>query len=70
MDIETMTAAELREYDEARADENEAKAAAYNDMRAALGELLEQVYQMQGMFDDDDGAIAAAIDDAEKALEA
>ena len=40
------------------------------ELRAALGQLLEQVYQMQGMFDDEDGAIARAIEDAEDALEA
>ena len=38
--------------------------------RAALGQLLDQVYQMQGMFDDEDGAIERAVKDAEEALEA
>lgn len=38
------------------------------DARAALGQLLEQVYQMQGMFPDEDGAIARAVADAEEAL--
>lgn len=42
----------------------------HDKTRAALGQLLEQVYQMQGMFSDDDGAIQRAVDDAEKALEA
>lgn len=39
-----------------------------HDLAAALGQLLEQVYQMQGMFPDEDGTIQAAIDDAEAAL--
>ncbi len=38
------------------------------DMRDALEQLLEQVYQMQGLFDDDDGEIQRAVDAAEKAL--
>lgn len=41
----------------------------YREVRAALAQLLEQVYQMQGMFDDSDGAIQRAVDDAEKVLE-
>lgn len=36
---------------------------------AALGQLLDQVYQMQGMFPDEDGAIARAVADAEMALD-
>lgn len=32
---------------------------------ACMGRLLEQVYQMQGMFDDKDGAIASAVEEAE-----
>jgi len=39
-----------------------------NEASAALGQLLEQVYQMQGMFRDEDGAIARAVEDAEAAL--
>jgi len=39
------------------------------DVRAALDGLLTQVYQMQGMFDDEDGNIADAVPDAEEALE-
>lgn len=37
------------------------------ELKASLGQLLEQVYQMQRMFDDDDGTIQQAIDVAEKA---
>lgn len=37
------------------------------ELNASLGNLLEQVYQMQGMFTDEDGTIQAAIDDAENA---
>lgn len=36
--------------------------------RAALGCLLDQVRQMQGMFPDEDGQIAAAVANAEAAL--
>lgn len=39
------------------------------ELAAALGQLLEQVYQMRGLFDDEDGAIARAVQDAEQALE-
>lgn len=39
-------------------------------LRAALGQLLDQVHQMQGLFDDEDGAIARAVADAEEALSA
>lgn len=38
------------------------------ELAAALNGLLDQVYQMQGMFDDSDGAIQRAVDDAEAAL--
>jgi len=38
-------------------------------LKGALTVLLEQVYQMQGMFSDEDGSIAAAIEDAETALD-
>lgn len=37
-------------------------------LAGALDNLLVQVYQMRGLFDDDDGSIAAAIKDAEEAL--
>lgn len=40
------------------------------ELRGALGNLLQQVEQMQDMFDDTDGTIQAAIDDAEAAIEA
>lgn len=40
-----------------------------DECRAALGQLLEQVYQMHGLFPDDDGAIQRAVEDAEAALE-
>jgi len=39
-----------------------------DQMKVELSNLLDQVYQMQGMFDDEDQAIANAIKDAEKAL--
>lgn len=38
-------------------------------LRSSLQGCLDQMYQMQGMFNDDDGQIQAAIDDAEKQLE-
>ena len=38
-------------------------------LKGALSNLLEHVYQMQGMFPDEDGSIAAAIQDAEGALD-
>lgn len=37
------------------------------ELGASLGQLLEQVYQMQGMFNDEDGAIRRAVEDAEEA---
>jgi hypothetical protein len=40
------------------------------DLVAEIGNLLEQVEQMRGLFSDEDGAIQAAIDSAEKALAA
>lgn len=33
--------------------------------KAQLGDLIEQINQMSGMFDDDDGAIENAVTDAE-----
>lgn len=38
------------------------------ELAAALGQLLDHVEQMRGLFPDDD-ALTRAIDDAEKALE-
>lgn len=38
------------------------------ELSAALSGLLEQVHQMRGMFDDEDGTIQAAIDDSDAAL--
>lgn len=38
------------------------------NLRAAAGNLLDQVYQMQGMFDDEDGTIQEAIDDLLEAM--
>lgn len=38
------------------------------ELAAALGQLLDQVEQMRGLFPDDD-ALDRAIQDAEKALE-
>ena len=37
------------------------------ELAAALGQLLDQIEQMRGLFPDDD-ALDRAIDDAEKAL--
>lgn len=39
-----------------------------SNCKAALEGLLEQVYQMRGMFDDSDGAIQRAVIDAQDAL--
>lgn len=39
------------------------------ELEAIVRRLLDQLYQMQGMFDDSDGAIQAAIDEAEALLE-
>ena len=41
---------------------------ALRETRAALGQLMEQVEQMRGMFSDSDGAIRNALADAEAAL--
>ncbi len=38
------------------------------ELAASLGQLLDQVEQMRGLFPNDD-ALDRAIDDAEKALE-
>lgn len=38
------------------------------NVNGVLAALLEQCQQMQGMFDDEDGTIQAAIDDAEAYL--
>jgi hypothetical protein len=38
------------------------------ELAACLGQLLDQIDQLQGLFPDDD-ALRRAIDDAEKALE-
>lgn len=35
------------------------------DLRAEVGNLLEQMHQMKGMFSDADGAIQSAMSDAE-----
>jgi hypothetical protein len=40
-----------------------------NELAAALQTLLWQTNQMRGMFQDDDGAIDAAVNAAEAALE-
>ena len=40
------------------------------DLRGAVENLLTQVQQMEGMFDDADGAIANAVQDAELVLAA
>ena len=41
----------------------------HEDAVSALGECITQLEQMKGMFDDDDGAIQAAIEDGNAALE-
>ena len=38
------------------------------ELSAALGQLLDQVAQLRGLFPDDD-ALSRAIDDGEKALD-
>lgn len=38
------------------------------ELTACLGQLLDQIYGMKGLFPDDD-ALRRAIDDAEQALE-
>jgi len=38
------------------------------ELAAALDGLLQQTYQMRGMFGDEDGAIVRAVEDAEEAL--
>lgn len=40
------------------------------DLAGALDSCLTQIYQMKGLFDDSDGAIQNAIDDAELVLQA
>lgn len=40
------------------------------DLLGAIGNLVEQVEQMKGMFPDEDGAIAAALGNAEETVEA
>lgn len=39
-----------------------------SELAAALRNVLDQTYQMQGMFSDEDRTIADAIADAEEAL--
>jgi hypothetical protein len=50
------------------AKENGRLMAAAPELAAALEQLLWQCRQMEGMFPDDDGTIATAIEDAENAL--
>lgn len=40
------------------------------DLLGAIGNLVEQVEQMKGMFPDEDGAIAAALENAGETVEA
>lgn len=40
-----------------------------NEAEAIIRNLLEQIYQMKGMFDDEDGTIEQAIQEAEDYLE-
>ena len=39
------------------------------EMYAALNQCTEQIQQMRGMFDDSDGAIESALEDADTATE-
>lgn len=39
-------------------------------LASALADCLEQISQMRGMFDDNDGAIQQAVDEADGALDA
>ena len=50
------------------ADDDGRLMAAAPDLAAALEGLLWQCRQMAGMFPDEDGTVAGAIEDAEKAL--
>lgn len=43
--------------------------AAAPDLLAALERCVEQIQQMRGMFDDSDGTIQAALEDAQKAID-
>lgn len=45
------------------------QATAMQNMAGALQSCVDQIQQMKGMFDDADGAIAAALQDAEDALD-
>lgn len=40
-----------------------------DEAKAIIRTLLYQIYQMKGMFDDEDGAIEQAIQEAEDYLE-
>lgn len=44
-------------------------AATASTLTGALQSCMEQIQQMQGMFDDNDGAIAQSLEDGEKAME-
>lgn len=39
-----------------------------DEARAHIGNLLHQISQMSGMFNDEDGSIAEAVDEAEQFL--
>lgn len=39
-----------------------------NNLKGVIGNLLDQIYQMKGMFDDEDKTIQTAIDEAEEVL--
>lgn len=45
------------------------QATAMQNMAGALQNCVDQIQQMKGMFDDADGAISAALQDAEEALD-
>ena len=52
-------------FEEHDVDDSPAVKAVVLSAQAQLEDLLGQVYQMEGMFDDDDGEIERAIEDAE-----
>lgn len=52
-------------YEQHEIDISAAVATIISSARAQIGELLEEISQMRGMFDDADGRTQQAIDDAE-----
>ncbi len=52
-------------YEEHEIDDTDAIAQLTKSAQAQLADLLHQVYQMQGIFNDDDGSIKRAVEAAE-----